>query len=103
MYQGLDCPGNEQFKKTMKNKLNDLNNILGKNKFLAGEKITYPDFFLEEIIESINEKLEPVFNEYPNIKRHFETICEIPSIKKYKAKRKPRSFYLRTAKIGGTI
>ena len=103
MYQGKDCPGNEQFKKTMKNKLNDLNNILGKNKFLAGGKITYPDFLMDEITESINEFLEPIYNEYPNIKRHFETICEIPAIKKYRAERKPRPFNGRTAKLGGVV
>ena len=103
MYQGKDCPGNEQFKKTMKNKLNDLNNILGKNKFLAGEKITYPDFLMDEITESINELLEPIYNEYPNIKRHFETICEIPAIKKYRAERKPRPYNGRTAKLGGVV
>ena len=67
MYQGKDCPGNEQFKKTMKNKLNDLNKMLEKNKFLVGDKITYPDFLMDEITESINELLEPIFDEYRNI------------------------------------
>ena len=103
MYQGKDCPGNEQFKKTMKNKLNDLNKMLEKNKFLVGDKITYPDFLMDEITESINEFLEPIYDEYPNIKRHFETICELPAIKKYRAERKPKPFNGRTAKLGGVV
>ena len=103
MYQGKDCPGNEQYKKTMKNKLNDLNKMLEKNKFLVGDKITYPDFLMDEITESINEFLEPIYDEYPNVKRHFETICELPAIKKYRAERKPKPFNGRTAKLGGVV
>ena len=78
MYQGKDCPGNEQFKEKMKRKLEDLNKMLEKNKFLIGDKITYPDFLMDEITESINEFLEPIYDEYPNIKRHFEMICDLP-------------------------
>ena len=103
MYGGKDCPGNEQFKNTVKNKLSDLNNLLGKNKFLAGEKITYADFLLDEIAESINDLLEPIFDEYPNLKKHFDTICEIPSIKKYRAERKPKPYNGRMAKLGGEV
>ena len=103
MYQGKDCPGNEQFKKTIKNKLNDLNKMLEKNKFLVGDKITYHDFLMDEITESINEFLEPIYDEYPNVKRHFETICELPAIKKYRAERKPKPFNGRTAKLGGVV
>ena len=44
MYQGKDFQGSEGFKKTMKDKLTYFNNFLGKNKFLVGDKITYPDF-----------------------------------------------------------
>ena len=103
MYQGKDFPGNEQFKSKMKNKLNDLNNMLGKNKFLIGEKITYPDFLLDEITESINAFLEPIYDEYPNLKRHFETICELPAIKKYRAERKPKPFNGKSAKLGSEV
>ena len=103
MYQGKDCPGNEQFKNTIKNKLNDLNKILETNKFLVGDKITYPDFLMDEITESINELLEPIFDEYRNIKRHFETICELPAIKKYRAERKPKPYNARIAKLGGVV
>ena len=87
----------------MKNKLSDLNNLLGKNKFLAGEKITYADFLLDEFAESINDLLEPIFNEFPNLKKHFDTICEIPSIKKYRAERKPKPYNGRMAKLGGEV
>ena len=50
MYQGKDFQGSEGFKKTMKDKLTYFNNYLGKNKFLAGDKITYPDFLLIETL-----------------------------------------------------
>lgn len=103
MYQGMDCPGNEMFKNTMKNKLNDLNNLLGKNKFLAGEKITYPDFLLDEFAESIHDLIEPIFDQYPNLKRHFETICELPAIKKYRAEREPLPYNGIAAKLGGVV
>ncbi len=103
MYQGKDCPGNENLEKTMKNKLNDLNNFLVKNKFLAGEKITYPDFLLHEITESIHDLLDPILNQYTNLKRHFETISELPAIKKYKAERESLPYNGRSAKLGGVV
>ena len=103
MYQGKDFQGSEGLKNTMKNKLTYLNNFLEKNKYLAGDKITYPDFLLIESLESINDFLEPVFDEYPNLKRHFEAICEIPTIKKYRAEREPLPYNGRTAKLGGEV
>ena len=103
MYLGKDFPGNEIHKTTMKNKLNDLNTFLGKNKFLAGEKITYVDFVLIEFNESINDLLEPIFDQYPNLKRHFDFISEIPSIKKYRAEREILPYNGRKAKLGGVI
>jgi len=102
-YQGKNCPGNERFKTTMKNKLNDLNILLGKQKFLAGEKITYPDFVLGEIFESINDLLEPVFEEYKNLKKHFDSLCELTAIKKYRAERENLPYNAAIAKLGGVV
>ena len=102
-YKGKDCPGNERFKTTIKNKLNDLNTLLGKQKFLAGDKMTYPDFVLDEIIESINDLIEPIFEEYKNLKKHFDTICELPAIKKYRNEREALPYNAAMAKIGGVV
>ena len=103
MYQGKDCPGNEMFKNTVKNKLSDLNNLLGKNKFLAGEKLSYADFLLAECTESINELLDPIFEKYPNLKKHFDLVCELPNIKKYRAEREPLPYNNKMAKFGGSV
>ena len=102
-YQGKDCPGNERLKTKVKNKLNDLNTLLGKQKFLAGGKITYPDFVLDEIIESINDLIEPIFDEYKNLKKHFDTICEFPAIKKYRNEREALPYNAAMVKIGGVV
>ena len=40
---------------------------------------------------------------FPNLKKHFDTICEIPSIKKYRAERKPKPYNGRMAKLGGEV
>ena len=103
MYQGKDCPGNERFKNTIKNKLNDFNKLLGNKKYLAGDKITYVDFVLVEVAECIHDLLEPVFEEYPNLKKHFDTLCEIPEIKKYRNKREILPYNAKIAKIGGEV
>ncbi len=103
MYQGNDFQGSDVFKNTMKSKLTYFNIFLEKNKFQAGDKITYPDFLLDETLEAINDFLEPVFDEYPNLKRHFDTICEIPAIKKYRTEREPLPYNGRTAKLGSEV
>ena len=103
MYQGKDFEGSEGFKNTMKNKLTYLNKFLEKNNYLAGNKITYPDFLLIETLEAINDFLEPVFEEYSNLKRHFDMICEIPTIKKYRTEREPLPYNGRTAKLGSEV
>ena len=103
MYQGKDCPGNEKLEKTMTYKLWDLNKFLIENKFLAGEKITYPDFLLHEITESIHDLLVPILDLYTNLKRHFETISELPAIKKYKAERESLPYNGRSAKLGSVV
>ena len=100
MYQGMDFQGSEWQKKIMKDKLKYFNDFLGKNKYLAGDKITYVDFFLDETLEAINDFLEPIFNQYTNLKRHFDARCEIPQIKKYRAEREPLPYNGRTAKLG---
>ena len=103
MYGGKDCPRNEVFKNTLKNKLNDLNKLLGKNKFIAGEKLTYADFVLAESTETINELLDPIFNEYPNLKRQFDSVCNLPNVKKYRDSREPLPYNNRMAKLGGSV
>ena len=102
-YYGKDCEGHEMCEITMKNKLNDINKFLEKNKFLSGEKLSFVDFVCAEFCESINDLLQPIFNEYKNIKRHFDDICAIPSIKKYRSERKPRPYYGGSAKYGGVV
>ena len=103
MYAGKDCQGHEMFESTLKNKLNDLNKFLEKNKFLAGEKLTFADFICAEWCESINDLLEPAFTQYPNLKRHFEAVCELPAIKKYRTERKALPYNNKKAKHGGVV
>ncbi len=105
MYDGKDCPGHEQFESKLKEKLTNISKFLEKNKYLAGDKLTFADFLCAEVMESIQVLLNPIFNEYPSIKKHFELICEIPEIKKYRNSEKyvndPLPFNGRRAKLGG--
>ena len=103
MYRGRDVEGNQGLKDTMKNKLTYLNTLLGKNKFIAGDKLTYADFILAESTESINELLEPIFTEFSNLKRHFDSICELPNVQKYRKERTPLPFNNKMAKLGGSL
>ena len=103
MYGGKNCEGHEKFENTIKNKLNDINKFLEKNKFLAGEKLSFVDFICVEWCESINDLLKPIFNEYKNIKRHYDEICALPAIKKYRSERKEMPYNARMAKHGGDL
>lgn len=105
MYGGKDCDGHEGFEKKIKEKLDNIEKVLGKYKYIAGDKITFADFLCVEVIESINVLLQPILDKYPNIKRHFELICDEPEIKKYRTSdsyvNDPLPFNGRRAKLGG--
>ena len=58
---------------------------------------------LDEFAESIHYLIEPIFDQYPNLKRYFETICELPSIKKYSSERELLPYNSRAAKFGGVF
>ena len=103
MYGGKDCPGHEMFENTLKNNVNDLNKFLEKNKFLAGEKLTFADFICAEWCESINDLLEPIFTQHPNLKRHFDDVCELPAVKKYRTERKTLPYNNKMAKHGAVV
>ena len=102
VYEGKNFKGSEELYSRMHNKLSEINTFLGKNKFLAGEKLTYPDLMFHELFEAINDVLEPIIDKYPNIKRHYNDINEIPSIKKYKEAREPLPYNYTNAIYGST-
>ena len=86
----------------MKNKLTKLNTLLRENKFLTGDKLTYVDLILVESIESINELTDHTFKKYPNIKRHFDLICELPNIKKYRVEKELLTYNNQMIKYDGS-
>ena len=101
IFNGTDSSKNEMVKTFINNKLNDINNFLGKHKFVAGDKLTYADFLLYESEQSIQEFIVPTTSKYPNLLRHFEIISEIPQIKKYMdSKEKLPYNYLHVRQLG---
>jgi glutathione S-transferase len=59
--------------------------------FLVGNKLTWADLFLYNNIDNLSspiyQKKEEVLNNFPAIKKHFESISNLPGVAKYLAKR----------------
>lgn len=67
----------------LKDKTLSVSKFLGKNKWLTGDKLTFVDFWLYEVLVWLTTYQKDFLKSYPNLqdlKKRFE---EIPSIKKY--------------------
>lgn len=66
----------------------NIGDVLKREKFLAGDNLTYVDFICAEFMECINDNLEPVFERYPNIKRHHDEVASLEGVKEFRETRK---------------
>eukprot|EP00826_Nyctotherus_ovalis_P029465 TRINITY_DN2328_c0_g1_i8.p1 TRINITY_DN2328_c0_g1~~TRINITY_DN2328_c0_g1_i8.p1 ORF type:complete len:228 (+),score=43.57 TRINITY_DN2328_c0_g1_i8:155-838(+) len=92
-------------KRTLQMKVEDLAKMLEGKKYLLGDKLTYADFVGVECLEGVHDIVEPIFTKYPSLSKYFETMMNLPSIKKYKEEfnKNPLPYYNKLAKVGGTV
>lgn len=80
-YKNLRKGYDEQLPK----KLKAFENYLAKKKFLLGDKISFPDFHLYEILDQ-NITMEPeTLADFPILKTYMKNVEDLPAIKKYMA------------------
>ena len=107
MYLGKDNPVALSRIDSMNAAIKNIAKVLEKNKYLVGDKLTFVDFVCAEIMESINDLLDPIFTTYPSIKKHFDEIANLPNIKKYRTSERylkdPFPYNNKMAKFGGSV
>ena len=107
MYTGADSDmGQEKYKMMMK-MVQYLGKVLEGKKYLVGDNLTYVDFVLAEVLESINDLTEPIFKTIPSLKRFLDDITNIPQIKKYRTSERwlkdPYPYNSTCAKLGASV
>lgn len=73
-----------KYKKELPKKLKPFQNFLGKNKFLAGEEVTYVDFVLYELID-VHNVMFPECLEKTNLKDYHARVADLPKVKEFMA------------------
>jgi len=68
---------------TMPTKLKLLSDFMGNKKFILGDKITYLDFYLYEVLYGHSLFAPEVFNKFQNLKKFLKTIENLPAISSY--------------------
>jgi len=63
--------------------LDHFSKFLGSNKFFTGEKLTYVDFILYELLYDHSLFAPEVFNKFPNLAQFLERFEAVPAIAKY--------------------
>eukprot|EP00826_Nyctotherus_ovalis_P038820 TRINITY_DN3666_c0_g1_i2.p1 TRINITY_DN3666_c0_g1~~TRINITY_DN3666_c0_g1_i2.p1 ORF type:complete len:228 (+),score=75.01 TRINITY_DN3666_c0_g1_i2:190-873(+) len=91
--------------KSIQDKVESLAKLLEKKKYLLGDKLCYADFMCVEYLEGINDLIEPIFTKYPSLKTYYETMMNLPSIKKYKEEfaKNPLPYNNKMARVGNTV
>eukprot|EP00831_Metopus_contortus_P041207 TRINITY_DN322_c0_g2_i1.p1 TRINITY_DN322_c0_g2~~TRINITY_DN322_c0_g2_i1.p1 ORF type:complete len:264 (-),score=76.13 TRINITY_DN322_c0_g2_i1:53-727(-) len=78
--------------------------ILEKSKFLAGDNVTYLDFFWAEQLECINDLVDPIFKTYPSLYRYFKDVIALPNVHKYRTSedyiKNPKPYNNKVARLG---
>ena len=64
-------------------KFKKLNEILGKNQFLAGKDITIADFVMYDVFKWYNELDSSLISKYPNIIWYLHRFENVPKIKSF--------------------
>lgn len=64
-------------------KLTAFSKFLGKKSWLVGEKITYPDFHLYEMLDQHKQLKPDCLKEFPNLEEYCSRFEKLPAIEKY--------------------
>ena len=75
-------------KDRQKSKLGQVCNMLGKTKFLAGDDVTWIDFYFLEMIYLMQWLCEkevgtPLYTNFPEIEGYFNNMINLPKLKEY--------------------
>jgi len=84
-------------------KMTRFNNYLGKHKWLAGDKLTYIDFAMAEILDQLQLMENDVYDKYPNVKAYLNNFMKQEKIAAYRNSSKFKKFPCnnRMARWGG--
>ena len=83
-------------------KFKKLNEILGKNQFLAGKDITIADFAMYDAFKWYNELDSSLVSKYPNIMWYLHRFENVPKIKSFLNSRSyMKNFFVPIAVFGG--
>ncbi|RWS25455.1 glutathione S-transferase Mu 1-like isoform X2 [Leptotrombidium deliense] len=83
-YSGSEYEKNrEEYLKTLPEKLELLSKFLGDRKFILGDKLTYVDFLLYEVLDFHRLFEATSLNAYENLKSYLERFEALPAIEKY--------------------
>jgi len=75
----------KSYDEALPKKLQPFEDFLAKKKFLVGDKVTFPDFHLYEILDQ-NLTMNPEgLKDFPNLQGYLKNFEELPEIKKYLA------------------
>lgn len=77
------------FEKTVPMHLELLSKFLGDRKYLVGDRLTYVDFYLFELLTVLNQIEPGAYNSYANFKSFAERISSLPRLKEYLVKYQP--------------
>eukprot|EP00826_Nyctotherus_ovalis_P049918 TRINITY_DN6068_c0_g4_i1.p1 TRINITY_DN6068_c0_g4~~TRINITY_DN6068_c0_g4_i1.p1 ORF type:complete len:251 (-),score=40.02 TRINITY_DN6068_c0_g4_i1:189-878(-) len=95
-----------EIKPSLESAVQTLAKQLETKKYLAGDNLSYVDFYCVEVLEAINDLLDPIFEKYPALKRYFEAVMSLPNIKKYRNSdeflKNPKPYNSKIARIGTT-
>lgn len=82
----------DQFLKDLPDKLRGLEDVLGKRQWVAGGKLTYVDFGINESLDHIVTLFPGCYDNLPNIKKYKFAFDSLPKIKAYRASNRFKKF-----------
>ena len=82
----------EEYVKNLPDALKLVSDYLGENPFVAGQNMSYVDFWLYEYLLKVAVLVPEVFGEFDNLKKFVERIESLPRISAYLKERKPALF-----------
>eukprot|EP00826_Nyctotherus_ovalis_P062068 TRINITY_DN8913_c0_g1_i4.p1 TRINITY_DN8913_c0_g1~~TRINITY_DN8913_c0_g1_i4.p1 ORF type:complete len:254 (-),score=84.64 TRINITY_DN8913_c0_g1_i4:108-869(-) len=93
-------------KEKVDNAVKNIAKALETRKHVADDKLTFVDFYCVEILESINDLMEPIFTTYPILGHYYKEMMSLPNVHKYRNSDKflknPKPYNNKIARLGST-
>ncbi|CAG2119997.1 unnamed protein product, partial [Medioppia subpectinata] len=89
--------------KNLPQSLQLLNQFIGDRPFLAGESVTYVDFFAYEVLEKLSALAPEEVSKVDNLKKYAERVGALPQIANYLKSAPKLPFNGPMAKWGGSL